>query len=121
MILGVSVRVSLCGQVHPWKIISKSKDQKSTLLIALPGNLQWLNEPIDPVYGSLLTGCEPSAAKKAINILADTIKIYVHANHKKLNIFNGLNINWIDTEIDDNINDQSSAEILSIETHGKVI
>ena len=114
MIIGVSVRVSLCGQIHPWKVIADEGGAETIVMISLPEGLNWLNEPCDPVMGSLMTGTSPELSQKALEALSLKNEILVHHDHRNMEIFKNINVNYIEAEIDTDIHDQSYAEIMAI-------
>ena len=112
--LGIARRLDLEGQEHPWRVVVDRNGKRYQMMVALPRDRAYLNEPIDPVYGDLTAGEALDAARRTLKSMLGTQPLLVHASNKGSQLLNGLECVYMNTPTNDNV-DQAIDEIECLE------
>ncbi len=112
-VLGFSTRLDMTGKQHVWRLVLERDGNRHQILIALPKGPNWLNEPVDPVFGDLQAGYDHDKTRAILSCILDKQYVVAHHNYNHSPFLKGIDIDWINTPIGHG-NDQADEEIRSL-------
>lgn len=116
LMIGLTTKVTMCGEVHPSKLIFKKENGGlHIVIIKLPESLNWISGNCDPVTGGHENGASIDEVKKILSEISEDYEITILKQHENQDLFKGLNIKTMQYDSDDTISDQSYSEIIAIE------
>lgn len=112
--VGIAKRLDIEGKEHPWRVVIDRKGKRYQMLVALPRDRMFLNEPVDPVFGDLTAGEEPETARSTLRQIMGPATLLVHESNKDSDLLAGLHCIFMAGQTNDNV-DQAIDEIESLE------
>ncbi len=112
--IGIAKRLDLEGREHPWRVVVDQDGRRYQMLIALPTDRPYINEPVDPVFGDLTAGEGPDYARSTLKSLLGQQRLLVHERNRGSSLLEGFQCVYMNAPTNDNV-DQAIDEIECLE------
>ena len=114
--IGFSTRLGGDGKLHPYLAAVEIDGRLRTSLIALPAGGSYVIPPVHPLYGNLLSGPSLDEVTNAIHAHLQGRRVYSHADNRGMGILDGIDIEYVDTELPDS-GEQAHSQINALREH----
>jgi len=114
--IGLSTRLGGDGKLHPYLAAVEIDGRLRTSLIALPADRSYVIPPVHPLYGDLLKGPSLEEVTGAIRAHLEGKRVYSHSDNRDIDILDGIDIEYLETELPDN-GEQAHSQINALREH----